>query len=172
MGLDREVVEWADRAGKTEALKRRIAEEAAAAVNARCGELGDFAQKLRDTLLAEVSDSLNASGQRAAELSNRVVEFGSALEFSQGENTARLEQFQAALAAADRLACAAQEDASDAQRRSKQVEALLVALLRTGPEFSAADDAARLAVSNPGHSMTLPTEVSTAQDDGGGPRNY
>lgn len=145
--LDREVLEWADRAGKTEALKRRLSEEVAAAVDARCGEVGDFAQKLQDTLLVEVGKSLNSSGHHAAELTQRVAQFEAALEFAQKEAMTRQEQFQAALSAADRLASAAQEDASDAQWRSKHVEAFLSTLVRTGPEFVAPGDAQRLPAS-------------------------
>jgi chromosome segregation ATPase len=128
MRLDRGLVEWADFSTKVESLKRRISEEALAAVDSRCEELGDFGVRLRDTMLAEVKQSLNDSGG-GKDLARKVQELGAALEFSQSESTALAEQLKLAIAAADRLASAAQEDASDAVRRSKHAETLVMAVM-------------------------------------------
>lgn len=129
--VDREVVESNDRASKNEALKRRLEEEVRAAVDARCLEIGDFAQKLRDTLLSEVRVALSGSSP----LASKVTEMGAALEFVQGESTARGEQLQVALAAAERLATAAQGDACEALQKARHTESLLTALLRPGVDI-------------------------------------
>jgi hypothetical protein len=127
--LDREVVQVADHASRTEALKRRLCEEAAAAVDARCAELGNFAEKLRNTVLTEVQASFKASGLTEADLAARVTELSAALESARSESISQVEQLKTALSAADRMASAAQVEASEGLRRSKHTESLLKAFL-------------------------------------------
>jgi len=137
--VDCEVMDWAERAGKVEALKRRLGEEATAAVSARWSELGDFAKSLRDTLLAEVRTSLAHKLHSVDDIATRVTDLGASIDVKSDQARKQGEQLQAALAAAERTAVAAREDSSDALRRARRLETLIASL---APGSSAANGSA------------------------------
>lgn len=141
--MDCEVIESAERAGKVEALKRRLGEEAAAAVDARCSEMGQFAACLRDTLLTEVRDNLAGKLRSIDEVSTRVNELGIGLEFTNNQANSRSEQLQAAFAAAEKQAGTAREDSAEALRRTRRLETLLAALI---PGSTAASGTAGISI--------------------------
>jgi len=126
--VDCEVMKWAERVGKVEALKRKLGEEATAAVDARWSELGDFAKSLRDTLLAEVHVNLASKLHNVDDITARVTDLRASLELTSDQATKltkRGEQLQLALAAAERTAAAGREDSAEALRRARRLETLL-----------------------------------------------
>lgn len=134
-------------ASDIEALRRRVSEEARAAVEEMCGDARGLAEKLQEITLSEMRNALADMDRGTQGLAERVAELAVTISGTRGEAVAQAEQLHAGIAAVERVATGAREDAADALRRAQRTEARLAATCITSaqPSYDVADPGGDLA---------------------------